>query len=81
MGILWPDAVRNGELLHVDVNESSVPKPLLQFRPRPDFIAGRLKRAVYFAVVPLESGAVETAVFRVGVTIPVLEFNPATGLD
>ena len=81
MGILWPDPMGNDELLHVDVHEAGVLEPLLQLGAGTDLVTGLLERAVYFVVVPFESGAVETAVERGGVGIEILEFDPAAGLD
>ena len=81
MGILWPDAVGNDKLLHVDVHEASISEPLLQLEPGTDLVAGLLECPIDFVVVPTKPSAVETAVFRRGIDVPVLEFNPAAGLD
>ena len=53
MGILWPDAVGNDKLLHMDVYEAGLLEPLLQFDPRTDLVAGLLERAVDYVVVLL----------------------------
>ena len=64
MRILWPDAVGNDKLLHVDVYEAGVLELFLQLGPGPDLVAGFLERAVDFVIVPFYLGAVVTAVFR-----------------
>ena len=63
MGILRPDTVRNNKPLHVDVYEAGVLEPLLQLGAGTDVVADFLERAVDFVVVPIESGALVTAVF------------------
>ena len=61
--------------------ETGILKPLLQLGLGTDLPTGLLERAVDFIeVLPSETGAVETVIFRVGVAVPVLEFNPAAGL-
>ena len=81
MRILWPDTVGNDEFLHVNVHEASVLEPLLQLGSGTDLVALLFERAVDFVEILLERGAVEAAVFGVGVAVPVLEFNPAAGLN
>ena len=81
MRILWPDAIWNGKLLHVDVHEAGVFKPLFQFGPGSDLVPSIFKRAVNFVVEQLELGVVETSVLRRRIAVPVLELNPAAGLD
>ena len=41
MGILWPDAVWNDKLLHMDVHEPGLLEPLLQLGLGTHLIAGR----------------------------------------
>ena len=80
MRILWPDAIGYDEFLNMDVHETGVLEPFLQLGPGTDFVALLLERAVDFVVVPFESGAVVTAVFRLGVAVPVLKFQPTARL-
>ena len=81
MGILWPDTVGNDKFLHVNVNETSVLEPLLQLGARTDFVTGPLKCSVDFVTVSFEPGTLVTAIYRVGVAVPIVELNPAAGLD
>jgi len=81
MAILRPDTKGNGELLHVNVHEASVLEPLLQLGPRTSFVTGLLKCTIDLTEILLEPGVFETAVLRVGVAVPVLKLNPASGLD
>ena len=81
MRILGPDTVRNDHLLHVDVHKAGLPEPFLQLGSWTDLIAGQLECAIDLVVVPTESGAVDTAVFRDWIAVPILEFDPAAGLD
>ena len=81
MFVLWPDAIRNDELLRANVYETGIPEPLFQFDSGANLVTSILERTVDFLVVPFEPGAVNTAVFRLRVDVPILEFNPAAGLD
>lgn len=69
MRILWPDAVRNLELLHMDVHEARIFGPLLQLRPGTDLITGLLECAVDFVLVLLERSTIITAIFRVRLAV------------
>lgn len=81
MFVFWPDAVRNDKLFDVNIHETSVLKPPLQFGSGTGLVAGLLKRAQDFVVIALETGAIQAAVLRGGVAVIVLEFNPTSGLD
>ena len=81
MWILWPDTIGNAKLLYVDVHEASVLEPLLQLSPRTGFVTSFLERSIDFIEILLEASAIKASVFRIRVAVPVLEFNPAAGLD
>ena len=81
MAILWPDAVGDDKLRHMDVDEARVLEPRLQFDSRADLVTSLLECAVDFVIVPFKPGVFEAAVFRERIAVPVLEFNPATGFD
>lgn len=81
MAILWPDAVGNYKLFHVDVHEAGICEPLLQLGSWGGRIAGSVGRTLEFVIVPLEPCAVHTAVFRFRGGVPVSELDPAAGLD
>ena len=81
MFILWPNAIGNDKLLYVDIHKAGVLEPLLQLGPRTYLVSSLFERTNDFVVVQLEFGAVQAAIFRVRVAVPVLEFNPAAGLD
>ena len=77
MGVLWPDTIREDELLYVDVHESGILEPFLQLGPGTDLVSRLFEGTQDFIVVALEISTVEATVFRLGVEVLVLEFNPA----
>lgn len=81
MSILCPDTVGNLKLFDLNIDKTSIFEPPLQLWSRTDFITCLPKRPVYFIVILLKTSTVVTTVFRVRVTVPVLEFDPSTRLD
>ena len=81
VGVLWPDAIRKNELLYVDVHESGILEPFLELWAGTDLVAGLFEGARDFIIVALEISTVEATIFRHGVAIPVLEFNPTPRLN
>lgn len=77
--ILGPGAHWDPVLLHMDINESSLLKILLELRPRPGLIAGLFERLDDVEVVLLDVGALGRAVVGVDHDVPVLELDPAAG--
>lgn len=65
----------------MNVHEARVLEAFLQLRTGTDLNTGLLKGAIDFLEVPLETSTLNAAVRRDGVTVPILELNPATRLD
>lgn len=81
IALLWPDAVGNQKLLHLDIHKTGPLEPLLQLRPWTDLIAGHFKCPVDFSVVLFKACALETVVVGEWIGVPVLELYPAARLD
>mgnify|MGYP001367556659 CR=1 FL=1 len=81
MSILGPNAVRNDELLRMNVHETGLFEPLLQLGARTALIADFLERTSDFIEITFESGILEAAVCRVREAVPILKFNPTSWFE